>query len=275
MHAAEQHTTRKDDAIIGASLIAGTANVIMQLAHPGVGYGVVESTVESGQVFRHPIKRTRTTLTYLAVAALGTDTDKRQYRAAVNRVHAKVRSGDSSPMEYNAFDTELQLWVAACLYKGVEDTREVFIGPLSTADFDTIYADSAAFGTTLQVPYESWPVDRAQFQKYWDSVVEQRIHIDDTVLKYLHDLVKLRFLPTPLGAPFAPLNQFLTTGFLPPRFRAEMRLPWSANRQKWFDRSMKVLAKIVRWSPKPLRQFPFNVLLADVRRRIATQRPLV
>lgn len=34
-----------------------------------MGYGVVESTVESGNVFRHPIERNRTTSTYLAVAA--------------------------------------------------------------------------------------------------------------------------------------------------------------------------------------------------------------
>lgn len=275
MHAPEQHSTRKEDAIIGASLIGGTANVIMQLANPGVGYGVVESTVESGQVFRHPIKRTRTTLTYLAIAQLGTDEDKRLYRKAVNRAHAPVRSGESSPVKYNAFDPELQLWVAACLYKGVEDTCAIFVGPLSEEDLDVIYADSAAFGTTLQVPYESWPADRAAFKEYWDACVEQRISIDDTVRNYLHDLVNLRFLPTPLGAPFAPLSRFLTTGFLPPRFREEMRLPWSPTRQHWFDRVMATLATIVRWSPKPVRQFPFNVLLSDVRRRVAAGRPLV
>ena len=40
----------------------------MQLARPGAGYGVMESRVESGRADRHPIKRARTTLTYLAVA---------------------------------------------------------------------------------------------------------------------------------------------------------------------------------------------------------------
>lgn len=274
MDASESPAKRKDDAIIGASLIAGTANVIMQLANPGVGYGVVESTVESGQVFRHPIKRTRTTLTYLAVAQLGTDEDKRLYRKAVNRSHAAVRSGESSPVRYNAFDPELQLWVAACLYKGVEDTYEVFAGPLSDEDLDVMYADSAAFGTTLQVPYENWPADRQAFQKYWDSCVEQ-VSIDDTVRGYLHDLTNLRFLPKPLGVPFAPLHRFVTTGFLPPGFRDEMRLPWDSTRQRRFDKLMKALAGVVRLSPKPLRQFPFNVLLRDLRRRIESGRDLV
>ncbi|MGI8678255.1 MAG: oxygenase MpaB family protein [Jatrophihabitans sp.] len=57
---------------VGAGL-AGSANVIMQLALAPVGYGVVESAVESGQATRHPVKRARTTFTYLAVAMLGND----------------------------------------------------------------------------------------------------------------------------------------------------------------------------------------------------------
>ncbi|EUA37635.1 hypothetical protein I549_1037 [Mycobacterium avium subsp. avium 2285 (R)] len=42
---------------MGVALLAGPANVIMQLANPGVGYGVMESRVESGRVDLHPIKR--------------------------------------------------------------------------------------------------------------------------------------------------------------------------------------------------------------------------
>ncbi|PKW18812.1 hypothetical protein [Saccharopolyspora spinosa] len=38
---------RIDDAVVGAACWRN-ANVIMQLARPGVGYGVVESRVESG-----------------------------------------------------------------------------------------------------------------------------------------------------------------------------------------------------------------------------------
>src|SRR5687768_15996475 len=45
-----------------AAFLGGTANVIMQLSTPPVGYGVVESTVDSGKVMLHPIKRLRTTV---------------------------------------------------------------------------------------------------------------------------------------------------------------------------------------------------------------------
>ena len=117
------HPTVVDDAVFGAALAAGTANIIMQLSRPGVGHGVVESPVDSGKATLHPIKRARTTFTYLAVALWGTDVERKVYRNAVNGSHAQVRSTDASPVEYNAFDPDLQLWVAACLYRGLEDVH--------------------------------------------------------------------------------------------------------------------------------------------------------
>ena len=110
-----------DDGLMGVALLSGPANVIMELARPGVGYGVKDSRVESGRADRHPIKRASTTFTYLAVATNGSDEQKAAFRRAVNRAHAQVYSTDDSPVEYNAFDKDLQLWVGACLYKGFVD----------------------------------------------------------------------------------------------------------------------------------------------------------
>jgi len=121
-----------DYGLMGVALLAGPANVIMQLARPGVGYGVLESRVESGRVDLHPIKRARTTFTYLAVATAGSDAQKEAFRRAVNRAHAQVYSSPESPVQYNAFDLDLQLWVGACLYKGGVDIYRTFIGELTT-----------------------------------------------------------------------------------------------------------------------------------------------
>ncbi len=87
-----------DDGLMGVALLAGPANVIMELARPGVGYGVMESRVESGRADRHPIKRARTTFTYLAVASRGSDEQKKAYRRAVNKSHAQVYSTPDSPV---------------------------------------------------------------------------------------------------------------------------------------------------------------------------------
>lgn len=267
-----------DEGLLGVGLLLGPANVIMQLARPGVGYGVLESRVESGRVDLHPIKRARTTFTYLAVAGRGSDEQKAAFRRAVNRAHAQVYSTDESPVKYNAFDKDLQLWVAACLYKGAVDSYRTFVGEMDPETADRHYADGISLGTTLQVPPEMWPRDRVAFDAYWQESLAQ-VHIDDTVREYLYPIAASRVrgvrLPGPLQRRSEEFALLVTTGFLPQRFRDEMRLPWDARRQRRFDRLMRVLRTATHLSPRVVRQFPFNVLLTDLDRRIRTGRPLV
>ncbi|HZA12184.1 oxygenase MpaB family protein [Mycobacterium sp.] len=263
--------------LIGMALLAGPANVIMQLARPGVGYGVIESRVESGRIDLHPIKRARTTFTYLAVATMGTDEQKAAFRRAVNQAHAQVYSTPDSPVSYNAFDPELQLWVAACLYKGAVDVYRMFVGEMDEELADQHYRQGMTLGTTLQVPPEIWPANRAAFDKYWQASL-QRVRIDDTVRAYLYPIAAARpAFPVPrlMRKPLESFSILITTGFLPQRFRDEMRLPWTARRQKLFDRVIAVLRVVTMLSPRPLREFPFNVLLRDLDWRIRTGRPLV
>lgn len=259
-------------SISGMSLAAASANIVMQLSRLPVGHGVAHSKVESGRVDRHPAKRTRTTLSYIAVAMLGTDAERVAMRREVNRQHRQVRSAE--PVPYNAFDRDLQLWVAACLYYGYEQIVTMIYGPPSPEALATLYRHGARFGTTLQVTEDQWPADRAAFQEYWDASLD-RIETDETTRRFLLDLAALKFLPAPVRVPLAPLNQLLTAGFLPPRFRDELGLPWTAADQRRFDRFTGIAARLHRVLPSAARQFPFNVYLWDTRRRIRSGRPIV
>jgi uncharacterized protein (DUF2236 family) len=266
------------EGLMGVALLAGPANVIMQLARPGVGYGVMESRVESGRVDLHPIKRARTTFTYLTVATAGSDAQKEAFRQAVNRAHAQVYSTPESPVQYNAFDVDLQLWVGACLYKGAVDIHRIFIGELDGEDADRHYREGMTLATTLQVPPEMWPADRAAFDRYWEESLA-KVHIDDAVRDYLYPIAAGRIrglaLPRNVQRLSDGFGLLITTGFLPQRFRDEMRLPWDAGKQRRFDRLMAALRTANRLLPPFVRRFPFNVLLWDVDRRIRTGRPLV
>jgi uncharacterized protein (DUF2236 family) len=267
-----------DEGLMGVALLAGPANVIMQLALPGVGYGVMESRVDSGRVDLHPIKRARTTFTYLAVATAGSDAQKEAFRRAVNSAHAQVYSTPESPVRYNAFDLDLQLWVGACLYKGGVDIYRTFIGELDDEDADRHYGEGMTLATTLQVPPEMWPADRAGFDRYWQESLA-KVHIDDAVRDYLYPIAAGRMrgvaLPRRLQRMSDNFGLLITTGFLPQQFRDEMRLPWDAAKQRRFDRLIAVLRTVNRLLPRFVRQFPFNVLLWDVDRRIRTGRRLV
>ncbi|MBW0018531.1 MAG: DUF2236 domain-containing protein [Mycobacterium sp.] len=266
------------DGLMGVALLAGPANVIMQLARPGVGYGVMESRVESGRIDRHPIKRARTTFTYLAVAAAGSDEQKAAFRRAVNGAHAQVYSMPESAVPYNAFDVDLQLWVGACLYKGGLDIYRTFVGDLDGEEAERHYREGMTLATTLQVPPEMWPADRAAFDRYWQESLA-RVHIDDAVREFLYPIAVSRIrgirVPRPLRKVPEGIALMITTGFLPQRFRDEMRLPWDAVRQRRFDRLMAVVRTANRMLPRVVRQFPFNLMLWDLDRRIRTGRPLV
>ena len=267
-----------EDGIPGIALLAGPANVIMQLGLPGVGYGVKESRVESGRIDRHPIKRARTTFTYLAVATRGTPAQQKAYRKAVTRAHAQVVSTEDSPVSYNALDPELQLWVAACLYKGGVDVRRTFIGEMDDDTADQHYRDSMALGTMLQMRPEMWPADRPAFDKYWDEQLE-KIHIDDTIREFLYPIAVARMAGLRMPGPLQQINESLalliTTGFLPQRFRDEMKLDWNRSKQREFDAVMAAIRLSNTVAPSFVRNFPFNLLLHDVNWRMRTGRPLV
>ena len=253
---------------------AGAANVIMQLSRPGVGYGVVESKVDSGNLLKHPWKRARTTFQYLAVAILGSPEDRAAYREAVNGAHRHVRSGPDSPVRYNAFDRDLQMWVAACLFVGLEDTYQLLRGEMTEEQSEQFYRSAWTLGTTLQVTEDQWPPTRADFEVYWADACRQ-VNLDDRVRGYLLDLLNLRMINPILGLPFRPLLKFLTVGFLAPVFRDAMGVQWGDVRQRLFERLFLTVAFVNRFIPVFIRQGGSHVLLADVRHRVRRNRALV
>ncbi|MGU3499560.1 oxygenase MpaB family protein [Mycobacterium sp. C31M] len=266
--------TRVADLINPAAALAPAANVIMQLSSPGVGHGVLESPVDSGNVYKHPFKRARTTGTYLAAATIGTDADRALIRSAVDGAHRHIRSGPDSPVRYNAFDPRLQLWVAACLYRYYIDQHEFLYGPLDDDAADAVYRDAIRLGTTLQVRPEMWPADRVAFDEFWKRSLED-LHIDEPVRRHLHGVAALTFLPTPLRQLAGPVNLFATTGFLPPEFRELMRLRWTPRQQRAFDLLIRALRLADRVVPREVYLMGYQLYLWDMRNRARRGRCVV
>jgi uncharacterized protein (DUF2236 family) len=262
------------DALDFWSFAAGAANVVMQLSWPGVGHGVVESKVDSGNLMKHPWKRARTTFSYLAVAILGNPGDRAAYRDAVDAVHRQVRSEPGSPVPYSAFDRDLQMWVAACLFVGLEDTYYLLRGRLTDELAEQFYGSASTLGTTLQVSESQWPVTRADFDRYWNEAC-QRVVVDDVVRSYLQDLIDLRMVSALLRSAFGPLLCFLTVGLLAPVFRETLQVEWTPGQQRRFEYLFLLVAFVNRFLPRFIRQGGSYLLLADVRRRIRRRRNLI
>lgn len=263
------------DAIDFWSFAGAAANVVMQLGWPEVAYGVMESKVHTGSLVHHPWKRARTTTQYLAVAILGTDEERMAFREAINGAHRQVRSDESSPVKYNAFNRELQLWVGACLYIGIEDMYELLNGKFVTDEQrEEFYATSSKLATTLQVTEDMWPATRADFDRYWNYACE-RVTYDEKSKEYLMDLVGLKMINLPMRLMFRNLLKFLTIGSLPPIFREKLDLEWSEADRRRFEHLFVFVSFVNRFIPRFIRHGGSHMVLADLRRRIKAGKNLI
>ena len=257
-----------------AVFLAGPANVAIQLAQRPVGRGVVESTVHSGSVYRHPFKRFRTTIGYLDVAMRGDDQLRADYRHAVNTSHRPVRSGPNSPVKYNAFNRDLQLWVATCIFYGYRDSMTRMHGPLSAEEEELLLHACRRLGTTLQVPADMWHANRAEFEAYWADGLAQ-IEVDDETRDYLVGIIDLKIMPAPLQWLFGPVMRFFNVGYLPPEVREALRLTWTDRQERKFNAILRVLGIASRPLPGIVRRIPMNWMTLNIRARRALGKPLV
>jgi uncharacterized protein (DUF2236 family) len=262
------------DLLTPATLALAGANIVMQLAQLPVGRGVAESTVVSGNLYKHPIKRARTTFGYVMIAVFGTDEEREALGVAVTEVHRQVRSAPGDPVRYTALDPKLQLWVAACIYRGFEDGYSLLYGPPPPDLRDVIYRHGARLATMLQVPIDLWPADRAAFEAYWVEAVA-RIEMDEVTRAYLYDVAGLGFLPWPIPAIFGWFHRAVTAGFLEEAFRDELGLAWGPLEQQTFALNRRLLRLGNALTPRRLRTLPFDLSLRDMRGRIRNGRAIL
>ncbi|MEV0296701.1 oxygenase MpaB family protein [Nocardia sp. NPDC050710] len=274
VHRETKRPPRLQDALDFWQFSGAAANVAMQMGSPQVGRGVVESKVESGAIMVHPWKRLRTTASYLAVAILGTPEEKKIFREAVNVAHRQVKSEPGAKVKYNAFDRNVQLWVAACLFIGFEDAYQLLNGKMSPEQAESFYQTSSTLGTTLQVREDMWPATRADFEAYWNEAC-RHISTDEDVRAFVDDLVHLRMIHWYLRLIFGGLLRFLTAGYLPPYFREQMGVEWTAADQRRFEHLFLFVGFVNRFIPKFLRVGGSKTLLRDVQRRIRKQQALI
>ena len=157
--------------------------------------------MEGGRVDRHPIKRARTTFTYLAVATKGHR--RKSKRSAVRSIRLTPRCTRRTKVRCRTTHSTRNCncgWRPAS--KGFvrrvsrlhrRNGRRYSRSPLPRRHG----ARDHAAGST-----EMWPADRAAFNRYWEQSLG-KLHIDDAVRDYLYPIAVSRMpgiqLPWPLG----------------------------------------------------------------------------
>jgi uncharacterized protein (DUF2236 family) len=246
-------------------LVAGGGRaILMQIAHPAVGRGVADHSDFASR----PLDRLKATLTYVYAVVYGSPDEVALVRQRVNRAHAPVHSAhEAAGHPYDAYDPELQLWVAATLYETAVTLYQRVFGRLDEESADRIYQDYASIGTALQVPQEIWPADRRAFGQYWESMLP-RLGADEATQRVANDLLRASSSPWWLRLAM-PLGRLMTIGLLSPDLRSSFALPWPRRAQRSFDRWMRFTAavypRLPRWVRHRLRDHYLAQLRADAR----------
>ncbi|GAA2223998.1 DUF2236 domain-containing protein [Herbiconiux moechotypicola] len=243
-------------------LLAGAGRaILLQIALPGVGRGVVEHSDFAAR----PMKRLTATLSYIYALSNGTPDDARRMRAAVNRAHAPVHGDPTrSAPAYDAHDPALQLWVAATLYDTAISLYERTFGPLGPEEGERVYREYARLGTDLQMPLELWPADRAAFRAYLDSTLAT-LSVDPAVSGVATALFRAENAPRWLRA-VMPLARFVTVGLLPPNVRELYGFDWSVTHERRLRRTLGGVSAVYRVLPAAVRRWPQRHYLAGLRR---------
>ena len=104
-------------------------------------------------------------------------------RRSVDAQHRHVRSRPDDDVTYDAYDADLQLWVAACMYVGSLQGYETLYGRADeTHDQSNCWRAAVASRPRCRSPRRQWPRDRAAFAAYWSSAMTQ-VEIDEVTAR--------------------------------------------------------------------------------------------
>lgn len=237
-------------------LIGAGRAILLQIANPGVGYGVAKHS----DFVAHPLKRLHGTLTYIYAMSNGTERQRRSARRQVQVAHAPVKSASSedSPA-YNAANPQLQLWVAATLYDSGMQAYSLVFGELPADVAERVYQEYSILGTALGMNRELWPATRADFAHYWDAQLSE-LAVDSTVAEVAQELLRAKNAPLWIRSAM-PLARFLTKGLLPASVRDVYGFSWSPSQEIKFQRLLRWISRAAKYVPLRVRTAPMRFYL--------------
>lgn len=241
-------------------MLAGAGRaILLQLANPGVGYGVAHHS----HFATDPLRRLHGTLSYIYALSNGTAAQQAAVVRQVGKAHQGVKAAAAAAHPaYDARDPELQLWVAATLYdSGMLVYNKVF-PPLSEPEAEAVYRDYGVLGTSLGMPAELWPATLADFQEYWDAQLDQ-LRVDETIRGVAQELLVARNAPLWVKL-LMPLARFLTAGLLPASVREKYQFPWTPRKDAALEALLRLARIVVKAIPARLRHAPMHFYLKRI-----------
>jgi uncharacterized protein (DUF2236 family) len=239
-------------------VLIGPRPAVLQNMLAELGQGVLDHSV----FFSDTAARVKRSLPPIFMTVYGNDDDHpgRQVRDFHHEIKGKMPQGK----RYHALDPETYYWAHATFVEQVLYFADTFVKRLTRAEKERIYLESKTWYRRYAVSERPMPSDYAEFEKYWNHMLDNVIVAHPTA-KYGVGYVTKGF-PCPKAVPtwlwrivavaFNPVAAFLTTGGLPPRARELLGLPWSEQQERryqWFAAVCRSRPVNWLWDHLPMR----------------------
>ena len=208
--------------------------LLLQVAHPTVGSGVRDHS----NFQEDPWGRLTRTTDYLYLLVYG-GAAAAPMGCRLRELHKSIRGTNPDGSRYHALEPEAYAWVHATLIEATFVTGERFVGGLSAADRERIYAEYMPLGRLVGVRPGDLPETLPEFRDYVATMISDRLVRHETV----DLLIDLLDRPAPPGVPVIdqlwPLLRvgpsralrIATLGLLPPLLRERFGVRWSEAQQ--------------------------------------------
>jgi uncharacterized protein (DUF2236 family) len=222
--------------------LIGPRPAVLQNMLAELGQGVLDHSV----FFEDTAARVKRSLPPIFMTVYGSEDDNpgQQVRDFHHAIKGDMPSQNGKVERYHALDPDTYFWAHATFVEQVLYFADTFVKRLTDAEKEQIYLESKTWYRRYGVSDRPLPADYAAFERYWHRMLDEIVVAHPTA-KYGIGYVTKGF-PCPKGVPpavwrvvalaFNPVAAFLTTGGLPPRARTLLGLPWSARKERRYQR---------------------------------------
>lgn len=228
--------------------LIGPRPAVLQNMLAELGQGVLDHSV----FFADTSARIKRSLPPIFRTVYGPEDDNTGIQ--VRDFHTNIKGDMPDGSRYHALDPETYFWAHATFVEQVLYFADTFVKRLTREEKEQIYAESKTWYRRYGVSDRPMPADYAEFEKYWDRMMEE-VAVGHKTARYGVGYVTKGF-PCPKGmhpaawraisVVFNPVAAFLTTGGLPPRARDLLDLPWSERKERNYQRFAAI------WRSRPV-----------------------
>jgi len=210
--------------------------LLLQVAHPTVGAGVVEHS----NFKEDPWGRLLRTLDYTYAMVYGGPDLAPEVGRRVRQMHKQITGVTPDGQRYHALEPEAYAWVHATLAEAIVSGHRMFGRRMGSPEVERFWAAWRANGRLVGVRARDLPPRWSAFRTYFEHMVDARLQDNEAV----HDVLgALGQPPAPpgwrlgehawraLSAPAVRVVSLATVGLLPARLRERFGAPWTARHE--------------------------------------------